>query len=126
MGYRSDVGYILAFPTKKARDAFVAVHRFKSNEVVQELDKLEETGAQILAFTASCVKWYEDYDDVKIHEEFMRTCVDHFDGAYRFARTGEESGDVEEISEGDEDLYELCDVYVHSTVVINTEPVDSY
>ena len=79
----------------------------------------------ILSCSKSVLK-YEDYDDVKIHEEFMRTCVDHFDGAYRFARTGEESGDVEEISEGDEDLYELCDVYVHSTVVINTEPVDSY
>jgi hypothetical protein len=121
MGYRSDVGYVMAFPTEAIRDEFVAVHRImKSREVIVELDQLEETGGgRTLTFSADGVKWYEDYDDTKIHEAFMKACVDNFDGAYCFARTGDELDDVEETGEGPEELQELCRVFICRSVVIN-------
>jgi hypothetical protein len=107
MGYRSDVVYVMAFPSKSLRNEFLSVQKIGARSVVEreELDELQVIDADggndnefLLAFETTCVKWYEEdgFEDVDIHHRLMDACTETpWKGAYYFTRVGENHEDIE-------------------------------
>ena len=68
MGYRSDVGIVVAFKTREDMEKVIAT--YKMNPDVQRLDLFAEwsiyEGKEVcfLQYKNSYVKWYDDYEDV--------------------------------------------------------------
>tara|TARA_E500000318_G_scaffold110551_1_gene126349 strand:- start:1648 stop:2139 length:492 start_codon:yes stop_codon:yes gene_type:complete len=68
MGYRSDVGIVVAFKTREDMEKVIAT--YKMNPDVQRLDLFAEwsiyegRGIYFLQYKNEHVKWYDDYDDV--------------------------------------------------------------
>jgi len=68
MGYRSDVGIIVAFKTREDMEKVIAT--YKMNPDVQRLDLFAEwsiyegRGVCFLQYKNEHVKWYDDYEDV--------------------------------------------------------------
>lgn len=108
MGYRSEVGYVLTFPSKVKREEFVAVAKLKGGEFESAVSELEDyqfnkrinsdalmVGNFGLRFHEHSIKWYDHFEDVKAHHTLMRMCAnDAFRGVYQFIRIGEEDGDI--------------------------------
>ena len=118
MGYRSDVAYKIAFNNKEDFWGFIAESKldpdtalcFDEDSWGKEYFEVDEEKYEI-RFFADSVKWYDDYDEVKCHENLWSKAEDRCDeeqvevnGAY--ARIGEESDDVNEKFFGD-DPYEM-------------------
>jgi hypothetical protein len=107
MGYRSEVGYVLTFPSKVKREEFVALTKLIGDEVeiaaaiLQEYDGVLQDTAEDrlvygLRFHETCVKWYATFEDVKAHNKLMKMCINNaLRGKYEFVRIGEEDGDIE-------------------------------
>jgi len=68
MGYRSDVGIVVAFKTREDMEKVIAT--YKMNPDVQRLDLFAEwsiyEGKEVcfLQYKNTDVKWYDDHDDV--------------------------------------------------------------
>ena len=68
MGYRSDVGIVVAFKTREDMEKVIAT--YKMNPDVQRLDLFAEwsiyEGREVcfLQYKNTDIKWYDDYDDV--------------------------------------------------------------
>ena len=68
MGYRSDVGIIVAFKTRLDMEKVIAI--YKMDVDVQRLDLFAEwsiyegRGVYFLQYKNEYVKWYDDYEDV--------------------------------------------------------------
>jgi hypothetical protein len=68
MGYRSDVGIIVAFKTREDMEKVIAI--YKMDVDVQRLDLFAEwsiyegRGVCFLQYKNEHVKWYDDYEDV--------------------------------------------------------------
>ena len=68
MGYRSDVGIVVAFKTREDMEKVIAT--YKMNPDVQRLDLFAEwsiyegRGVCFLQYKNEHVKWYDDYEDV--------------------------------------------------------------
>lgn len=109
MGYRSEVGYVLTFPSKAKREEFVAVAKLKGGEFERAVTCLEGwwvVGNFGLRFHEHGIKWYDHFEDVKAHHTLMRMCTnDAFRGAYQFIRIGEEDGDIDR-EEGQHESFE--------------------
>ena len=125
MGYRSDVKFVVAFPSETLRDEVLAI--YSMHPKVQELDlasqwvKYEETDtyyrgdrfkhssekekfnltAYVLMYDDEHVKWYPDYIDVQAVEHMFEVIKmraekdDEFPFAWKRIRVGEEVGDIE-------------------------------
>ena len=66
------------------------------------------------------VKWYDEYDEVKLFNEAVTKFVEEFcngegafDGAYEFMRVGEGEDDVEHECHGDYDYLLSCERSIH-------------
>jgi hypothetical protein len=68
MGYRSDVGIVVAFKTREDMEKVIAI--YKMDVDVQRLDLFAEwsiyegRGVCFLQYKNEHVKWYDDYEDV--------------------------------------------------------------
>lgn len=104
MGYRSDVSI-----TMYQKDFDVMVKRAASeNEEALSLIKYatlyKDENNEIVTMFWSCVKWYDNFEDVSFIESFIKR-----DGIqYHFIRVGEEIGDIEE--EFNDDNWMLYDL----------------
>ena len=55
------------------------------------------------------MKWYPDYEDVKIVEDFIQKCEE--DGDCGFLRIGEDDGDIERRGDPNEyEIYVTCSI----------------
>jgi hypothetical protein len=117
MGYRSTVAYTIRFtpyvsnhdsPTeeelkecKASFYTFLAEAKVKlSGAVNDEWTKIDESNMAI-NFLADNVKWYEDYEDVIVHEALIQLSKDWVDMENKhiggiFMRIGEEMDDLTE------------------------------
>jgi len=59
---------------------------------------------RVLQFTATSVKWYESYDEIKRFTEFLAK-IQELEYEYEFIRLGEEDNDIEYDSTGDAQGY---------------------
>jgi hypothetical protein len=118
MGYRSDVAYVIVFETVDKRDSFVELMRAKNNEHIDDALKevgIEEGEREITFRTKDAVKWYENFPDVRAHENLLKDARELFDATTRFIRIGEETDDVEDAVHDDADwstgeVWELLDI----------------
>ena len=106
MGYRSDVGIVVAFKTREDMEKVIAT--YKMNPDVQRLDLFAEWSIYeskevcFLQYKNSYVKWYDEYDDVKAIR-YLTKLVESFGGeqdmtyAWKEVNVGEDGA----IHEGD-------------------------
>lgn len=116
MGYRSEVGYVIAFEDKDLFNQFIV--QAKLDPVYELCWKAEyETNFTqvledklMLKFHATDVKWYDDYADVKCHEALLKLVGDYIEKyteqidagiSWSFIRIGEELDDNEHRTGGD-------------------------
>ncbi len=112
MGYRSDVAFAIKFPTAEQRDAFTAVIKLAADPT--ELGCLAEyTNYDEQTYTGyfDNVKWYPDYDDVKVHHILMERAVEDHEASYRFIRIGEEYDDLEEQHRGEDIPWDVVELH---------------
>ena len=131
MGYRSQVRSCVYGDDAEVFDAFIAGQKLINNiiwegfgESLEFLEK-EYTHTQpredgstkqvykILALHGDDWKWYDSYEDVKAWDKFIHDAVDSGLN-YEFIRVGEENGDIEEASGGEDVQYFLStttDIY---------------
>lgn len=104
MGYRSEVGYVLAFPSEELKDTFIAVMKLKGGDIEVAINEVESYTSTKMKFYSDWVKWYDSYDEVQAHQQLLRECLEPpFLGAYGFVRVGEETDDIEyEYAEADD------------------------
>lgn len=105
MGYRSDIKYIIDFPTGTQRDTFLNMVRIRGDKY--ELDVLEkdwdipDDGRHILC-SLDDWKWYDSFPQVQAHESLMDEAANEdedkpiWDGSFLFLRIGENWDDNEE------------------------------
>lgn len=124
MGYRSEVGYVIAFEDKDLFNQFIVQAKL---DPVYELcwkAEYETTFTQVLEdklmlkFHATDVKWYDEYEDVKCHEALLNLASDYIEKynnhmvasdteqtdtlvSWSFIRIGEELDDNEHRTGGD-------------------------
>ena len=111
MGYRSDVAYIIAFPSIKERDEYVALFRLGADEYQRRaLDETnyEHSDRPIITFREGDVKWYPSFEDVQAHVFLYEHAVEVNPRArYRFIAIGEDGQEsYAEDGSDDIDLYE--------------------
>ena len=118
MGYRSEVAYVINFISPSKRDEYINVVLATQDKnlihALKECEVTDDGGEARINFYASDVKWYESYDDVKMHDRLLEFIDDTYhDGGnigWKFIRVGEEHGDVDEKDGGDSEIiYELHD-----------------
>jgi len=139
MGYRSDVAYLIIFGDgqdaghargdegiKLQASALARFKQFLSEAKVnektmgvfnEEVDSPNKEGMYIdyergyIKYFAEAVKWYETFDDVTCHIEFLSLVGDYIEDrndspnptpniGYSFVRIGEEYNDIETSSDG--------------------------
>jgi hypothetical protein len=120
----------MAFPSEKLRNEFLSVQKIGARSAVEreELDELQVIDADggndtefLLAYEVESVKWYDEFEDVKIHQRLMDECTETpWKGAYYFTRVGENYEDVEhkegswKVSEWDDNGSGLSDLELSS------------
>lgn len=114
MGYRSDVKYVIAFPTAEAKIAFMAQVRMIGGALQDAMDETDHTSHERrIYFAEDSVKWYDSYTGVQAHNKLMQMADEQppelCDG-YDFVRIGEELDDIETRSGGDQPPYDLISV----------------
>ena len=125
MGYRSDVGIIVAFKTRLDMEKVIAI--YKMDVDVQRLDLFAEwsiyegRGVYFLQYKNEHVKWYDDYEDVvgirnlpKLAESFGET--QNIPYAWKELNVGED-GAIHENSGSSRptELEEFCDAMLDVT-----------
>lgn len=138
MGYMSNVAYVIRFKDKAQCDTFINLQLAKADkwltEAINELTRVEDN---VLGFHNSCVKWYDDYEDVKAHHTLMMDSLRWFgegdaagdvpydeQAGYRFIRLGEENDDNTVEEEGNaEGLYEYIEWYRNIEVCFKIKPM---
>ena len=123
MGYRSEVAYVIRFANKEMRQTFINLQRAKADKHINEaLDELVEVEDDMLGYHADWVKWYDEYEDVKAHQQLLTDAIEVFNEdeeqtGYRFIRLGEEDDDNNVEEEGaSDDLYEYVGWTKHLSV----------
>ena len=115
MGYRSDVKYVLVFPTPEHRAAFIAeahlsAPQYEDDDLV--LNALKDTRdftkgdypARIYVHWYD-VKWYDSYEWVQHQQALMQLSIKH-GGGFAFVRIGEDDTDIEtEYDSAESDVY---------------------
>ena len=108
MGYRSNVAYTIRFTgdddtaVKQSFYVFLAEAKTKFPSAFGDSCLTVDEKNYALNFFAESVKWYEDYEDVKCHEELVnlaRAWVDDQENKFIggiFMRIGEETDDIVE------------------------------
>lgn len=139
MGYMSNVAYVIRFKDKAQCDTFINLQIAKADKYITEaIGELTRVEDNVLGFHSSCVKWYDDYEDVKAHHTLMSDTLKWFSegvaysreipydeqAGYRFIRLGEEDEDntVEEGGNG-EGLYEYIEWYRNIEVSFKLNPM---
>jgi hypothetical protein len=104
MGYRSDVKYVIAIPTQKEYAAFLGEVMLrmadkpdfadipKAFDVTVETPDNSPNYQYIIRVHWEWVKWYNDYDWVKAQQDLFKL-AEEYDGAWFFARMGENDDD---------------------------------
>ena len=125
MGYRSDVGIVVAFKTRLDMEKVIAI--YKMDVDVQRLDLFAEwsiyegRGVYFLQYKNEHVKWYDDYEDVvgirnlpKLAESFGET--QNIPYAWKELNVGED-GAIHENSGSSRptELEEFCDAMLDVT-----------
>jgi hypothetical protein len=109
MGYRSNVCLAIAFKNSDQMIAFVTEVRLGGDEEkITALNEFQVTAERVLFYSANNVKWYDESDDVKAFEGFLRTAKERDLATCRII-VGEDYEDcVCDFVIGDDDiLYEL-------------------
>jgi hypothetical protein len=109
MGYRSEVAYRIGFRNKTILNEFIAKVMVLGGAEVNALKEcsIEEDGDHwFVNFYASDVKWYDGYTDVDGHTKLYNLAVEWYpeDCAYQFIRVGESTDDIQEDTDGADDL----------------------
>ena len=109
MGYRSEVGYVIAFTEKEVYDQFKV--QYKLDPAYDEC-RDDESGTDshdvqlefrdddlLIKFRAIDVKWYDHYSDVKCHRALLDLADEYAEKydcvSWCFVRIGEETGDID-------------------------------
>lgn len=109
MGYRSEVGYVIAFTEKEVYDQFKV--QYKLDPAYDEC-RDDESGTDshdvqlefrdndlLIKFRAVDVKWYDHYSDVKCHRALLDLADEYAEKydcvSWCFVRIGEETGDID-------------------------------
>jgi len=125
MGYRSSVAYTIRFtpttannvdsPTeeelkecKESFYTFLAEAKVKLSGAVNDVSTTVSESNMAINFLADNVKWYEDYEDVKVHEALVQLSKDWVDMENKhiggiFMRIGEEMDDIVQEGWGEHD-----------------------
>jgi len=105
------------------RQTFINLQRAKADKHINEaLDELIEVEDCLLGYHADWVKWYDEYEDVKAHQQLLTDAIEVFNEdeeqtGYRFIRLGEEDDDNNVEEEGaSDDLYEYVGWTKHLSV----------
>ena len=97
MGYRSDVKYVIVFPSIEKRDEFLVKQKMLGDKHIQkavnELEVIKDR--PIVRFAMDDVKWYDTYESVKAHHALMEEAEENFEAVYSFVRVGENLDDIE-------------------------------
>jgi hypothetical protein len=140
MGYRSTVAYTIRFtpvpdnnvdsPTAEAVQecnasfyCFLAEAKVKCSGAFGDKDLKVDESNMAINFLVENVKWYEDYDDVKVHEELMSLSKawEEMENKYIggiFIRIGEEMDDIVQEEWGEVDWEWLA---IHRQIVADWE-----
>lgn len=119
MGYRSDVAYTIRFvhdhDTNNEQSFYTFLLEAKANPQLQiAISEVEiDHKKQEFNFTATDVKWYDNYPDVMSHMALVKQAEDwscqvsegklHCKIGSMFVRIGEDATDIEEQFSGDYD-----------------------
>jgi hypothetical protein len=124
MGYRSTVAYTIRFTpnpdnlpyktldgikgAKESFYTFLAEAKLKLSGAVNDESMKVDEANMALNFFASDVKWYESYEDVKVHEDLIELAKSWADMENKhiggiFLRIGEEMDDMVEEGWGEHD-----------------------
>lgn len=123
MGYRSEVAYAVRFDTLEDKQKFVALAKIhpQFSAAIKECDYIDED-KKYFKFYAQDVKWYDDYDDVKMHMHMLKLVNEEpwseVAGA-KFVRSGEELGDTEELIYGHDDIAYDLDIYIYQSLQVD-------
>lgn len=134
MGYRSDVFIAFAFENDAAVTLFsLATKEIEFKSVTEDLESMtwgDIDGVIIAKLNIESVKWYPSYPEVIAFDQLFGLIESEYKScaAVKFIRVGEDAGDVEENTYGNESLLENVDVYTEtSTIIVDTmEPLNPY
>jgi len=120
MGYRSEVAYLVEFEDREQMEGFVATQVVAGNVESLDLFKISEIGSGRwqLVYHEDYIKWYPDYEDVQMHERFMKCAID-VGYPVDFVRIGENDEDIESRFSGNS-AYKL-EVYRYITIPVGFE-----
>lgn len=103
MGYRSEVGYVIAFTEKEVYDQFKVQYKldpeYDQCRDDEPHDLYFNDNKQLVKFEASDVKWYDSYPDVIAHHKLLELADEYAEKyncvSWSFVRIGEETGDID-------------------------------
>ena len=95
MGYRSDVTYMIRFPSRKIAKEFIAVQRLipEIGDAINELKYVDATMPYLVGEFID-VNWYPEDEGIRNHVAFLSNAGDQ-GFAWAVARLGENDEDVE-------------------------------
>ena len=160
MGYRSNVRFVVALPSEAERNSLMALYsmhplvqkcdmaqQWTPYEVMlrdygryvdvpkdESKDYVRDYPVYLLSYDDDCVKWYDDYDDVRavMHMEELLDSLEGRCFAYKFIRVGEEHSDIvsrehHSDDETGEQMYEyLANVmYTEVNLVFDIEQIEA-
>jgi hypothetical protein len=123
MGYTSDVAYAVNFKDVETKQKFVALAKIhpEFSAAIKECEYIDED-KKYFKFYAQNVKWYDDYDDVKMHMHMLELVNEapwsEVAGG-KFVRSGEELGDTEEQYYGVNDIAYDINIYIYQSLQVN-------
>ncbi len=126
MGYRSDVGYVIAFENVEELKKFVAINMLISGrrEALQECGVFigQTDDRPMLFYHAEDIKWYSSFPEVQAHTELLNFVDEQFcDGGiiagYKFIRIGEDAEDIVQTDGGDHSLIPWDALHVSRSLV---------
>lgn len=123
MGYRSQVAYRIRFDDSQTLGLFI--NHVIGSEDTHMIDALMECEVcfveNMVNFHAYDVKWYESYEDVQGHTRLYELCnkeeTQFYEKCgYSFIRVGEEQGDIQDESGGEDPPYD--DFYTSTSIEV--------
>jgi len=118
MGYRSDVVALLY--TNKPEHLPLLKLWLTANFPMKEFENSIKWFDRGIILKEEHVKWYSEYDEVKLFNNAVHKFVEEFceakgafDGAYEFMRIGESDDDIESDCCGDYDYLLSCERSIH-------------
>ena len=111
MGYRSDVKYVIVFPSVEKRDEFLVKQKMLGDRYIQQavnqLEVLEDK--PVVRFHADGWKWYESYPEVRAHIVLCDIAAETYGAAWRFVRIGEDDEDIDVEQHDADDMRGMID-----------------